>query len=113
MASSRPSQMQGRRSYDDLARALDDLISAAGGEGDLDEEAHAILMRALEESVPTLEVHEVRVLHGKLEQAMLVFQRRRDEVAESLGEIKRSRRALSSYDHIKTFDKEQRLYRRA
>ena len=64
-------------------------------------------MQALEESVPTLEVHEVRVLHGKLEQAMLAFQRRRDEVAESLGEIKRSRRALSSYDHIKTFDKEQ------
>ena len=41
------------------------------------------------------------------------FQRRRDEVTKSLGEIKHSRRALSSYDHIKTFDKEQRIYRRA
>ena len=113
MDSSRPSPMQGRHSYDDLAQALDGLISAAGGEVDIDEEAHAGLMQALEHSVPTLQVHEVRALYGKLEEAMLAFKRRRDEVAESLSEIKRSRRALSSYDHIKTFDKEQRLYRRA
>ena len=70
-------------------------------------------MAALVEAVPSLHPDQVRVLHEKLECAMAAVHTRQERIAEKLGEIKHSRRALSSYDHIKTFDKEQRLYRRA
>ena len=104
--------MQVNHTFDTLSVALDDLIRAAG-DGDIDQDATVAVMVALEETVPTLMLSEVRVLHEKLERAMAVVQNRRDELADKLGEIKHSRRALSSYDHIRTFDKEQRLYRRA
>jgi|GEM_PF-4941910 len=99
--------------FEYLSSALDGLISAAAGEGELDEAEHERLMVELVEAVPHLEVAQVRILHEKLEYAMAAVQDRQEAVAEKLGEIKHSRRALSSYDHIKTFDKEQRLYRRA
>ena len=113
MASRQHSLMPASDAYEPLAQALDDLIAVASGEGELDEDQNASLMSALVEAVPSLEPDEVRVLHEKLECAMAAIHARQVLVAEKLGEIKHSRRALSSYDHIKTFDKEQRLYRRA
>ena len=113
MASRLRSLMKDSHSYETLSAALDDLIAAAAGGDELDEAEHETLMVSLVEAVPMLETAQVRSLHEKLETAMRAFEERRDLVAERLGEIKHSRRALSSYDHIKTFDKEQRLYRRA
>ena len=99
--------------YEQLADALDALIVAATGGEDLDEQGHAELMAALVEAVPSLPEREVQLLHDKLECAMQAIRVRQDQVAEGLCEIKGSKRALQGYDHIKSFDKEQRLYRRA
>ena len=96
--------------YEALSRGLDDLISAASGEDELDERENEALMGALMDAVPALASQEVRALQVKLERAMEAIQRRCDAVAERLGEIKHSRRALNSYDHIKTFDKEPVSY---
>ena len=104
--------MQGEHSYETLSAALDELVLSAR-DGQLDPVGNDALMAALEETVPTLKREEVHQLHEKLELAMSAVQGHRDQLAEKLGEIKHSRRALNSYDHIRTFDKEQRLYRRA
>jgi hypothetical protein len=99
--------------YEQLADALDAFIAAVAGGEDLDEQGHADLMAALVEAVPSLPERQVQSLHDKLECAMQAVRVRQDQVSEGLSEIKGSKRALQGYDHIKPFDKEQRLYRRA
>jgi len=110
---SKPRSRMGREMFERLCEDLRALKERAKAEEGIDEAAVAGLMEQLEAATTALAREEIEQLQLLLVDAMAVVEDRMTWVADELCEIKQSRRALQGYDHIRNFDTEQRLYRRA
>jgi hypothetical protein len=79
----------------------------------IDQDAVNGLLMSVQDAMPVLERGEATALLAIVDQAVVKIVHCQAEIDAALGEIQHSRRALSGYDHIKTHDTQQRLFRRA